>query len=159
MSDIATIKPAKDSFSQIHKAGKTQVLWKKLVADVETPVSAMLKLMEPGQPCFLLESVHGGEIRGRYSILGFAPDMMWRFNGENAEIARWENGKCGTFSPCKETTLNSLRRLIAESHIDIPDELPPMAAGLVGHMSYDSIRLAEKIPDTNPDDIGIPDGT
>lgn len=158
MLQKATIYPAPDSFSATHKQGKTQVVWSKLVADVETPVSAMLKLTEPGQPCFLLESVHGGEIRGRYSILGFAPDQIWRFNGNTAEIAPWRNGACGSFTPCKKPTLDALRELLAESYIEIPEELPPMAAGLVGYMNYDAIRLAENIPDTNPDTIGVPDG-
>lgn len=159
MSQNAAIYPAPDAFASTHRQGKTQVVWTRLVADVETPVSAMLKLSEPGQPCFLLESVHGGEVRGRYSILGFAPDRIWRFNGNRAEIAPWENGACGSFAPCTQPTLDALRMLLAESHIAIPGELPPMAAGLVGYMSYDAVRLAENIPDNNPDPIGIPDGT
>ncbi|MCH2547035.1 MAG: anthranilate synthase component I [Alphaproteobacteria bacterium] len=158
MLQKAAIYPSKDAFAATHNQGKTQVVWSKLVADVETPVSAMLKLTEAGQPCFLLESVHGGEIRGRYSILGFAPDRMWRFNGNKAEIAPWKNGECGKYTPCSEPTLESLRTLLAESHIEIPDELPPMAAGLVGYMNYDAVRLAEKIPDNNPDTINVPDG-
>jgi anthranilate synthase component I len=158
MLNKATIYPAQDVFAANHKTGRTQVVWSKLVADVETPVSAMLKLTEPGQPCFLLESVQGGEVRGRYSILGFAPDRIWRFNGHQAEIAPWKNGACGTFNPCDKPTLDALRDLLAESHIEIPDELPPMAAGLVGYMNYDAIRLAENIPDSNPDTIGVPDG-
>lgn len=158
MLQKAAIHPAQEAFAATHQAGKTQVVWSKLVADVETPVSAMLKLTEPDQPCFLLESVQGGEIRGRYSILGFAPDRIWRFNGHKAEIAPWRNGACGEFTACAQPTLDALRGLLAESHIEIPDELPPMAAGLVGYMNYDAIRLAEAIPDSNPDTIGIPDG-
>lgn len=158
MLQKATIYPSKNDFAATHKQGKTQVVWSKLVADVETPVSAMLKLTEAGQPCFLLESVQGGEIRGRYSILGFAPDRIWRFMGHKAEIAPWKNGACGEFSPCTEPTLDSLRTLLAESHIEIPNELPPMAAGIVGYMNYDAVRLAENIPDTNPDTINVPDG-
>jgi anthranilate synthase component 1 len=158
MLQKAAIHPSQSDFAKIHKQGKTQVVWSKLVADVETPVSAMLKLTEAGQPCFLLESVHGGEIRGRYSILGFAPDRIWRFKGNTAEIAPWKNGACGEFAKCDSNTLDSLRTLLAESHIEIPDELPPMAAGIIGYMNYDAVRLAEDIPDTNPDTIGIPDG-
>lgn len=158
MPKKATISPSLKTFTAAHEKGKTQVVWSKLVADVETPVSAMLKLTEEGQPCFLLESVQGGEVRGRYSILGFSPDRIWRFNGNKAELAPWKDGVCGDFRPCAESTLDSLRALLAESFIEIPDELPPMAAGVVGYMSYDAVRLAEDIPDTKPDTIGIPDG-
>lgn len=158
MTGQAQFHPAPDVFARVHAEGKTQVVWTKLVADVETPVSAILKLHEPGQPCFLLESVTGGELRGRYSILGFAPDRIWRFEGQKAEIAPWENGKAGTFTPCAEPTLKALRTLLADSRIEIPAELPPMAAGIVGYMGYDAIRLSEDIPDENPDPIGIPDG-
>lgn len=156
--DAAPLFPDYKSFAVNHAAGKTGLVWSKLVADVETPVSAMLKLMEPGQPCFLLESVHGGEIRGRYSILGLKPDKIWQFRGQKAETARWEAGKAGEFTPCDKPTLDALRELLAESYISIPDELPPMAAGLLGYMGYDAIRLAENIPASNPDEIGIPDG-
>lgn len=153
-----TFLPAFADFAQRHAQGKTQLVWTKIVADVETPVSAMLKLYQEGQPCFLLESVTGGEVRGRYSILGFEPDRVWRFHGQRAEIAPWVNGKAGDFSPCAEPTLQALRTLLAESSIEIPSELPPMAAGIIGYMNYDAIRLTEAIPDSNPDPIGIPDG-
>lgn len=152
------IFPPFNQFAKNHAAGRTQVLWHKLVADVETPVSAMLKLMEPDQPCFLLESVHGGEIRGRYSIIGLKPDMIWQFHGQKAEVAPWADGKAGTFTPCTKPTLDALRDLLADSTIEIPEELPPMSAGLLGYMGYDAIRLVEDIPDTNPDEIGVPDG-
>lgn len=152
------IFPSPDAFARIHAQGKTQVVWTKIVADVETPVSAMLKLNTPGEPCFLLESVTGGEVRGRYSILGFAPDRIWRFNGQQAEIAPWQDGRAGAYAPCAQPTLEALRHLLAESHIEIPAELPPMAAGIVGYMNYDAVRLVEEIPNKNPDTIGVPDG-
>lgn len=158
MTRQTTFLPAFEDFVQRHAQGKTQLVWTKIVADVETPVSAMLKLYQEGQPCFLLESVTGGEVRGRYSILGFEPDRVWKFNGQHAEIAPWENGKAGTFAACPEPTLQALRTLLAESSIEIPSELPPMAAGIIGYMNYDAIRLAEAIPDSNPDPIAIPDG-
>ena len=158
MSRTPTIFPTADVFAKQHAKKETQVVWSKLVADVETPVSAMLKLMQPGQPCFLLESVHGGETRGRYSIIGLDPDLIWRFNGQKAETAPWKDGKAGTFSPCEKSTLDSLRDLLADSRIEIPEELPPMAAGIIGYMAYDAIRLTENIPDKNPDPINIPDG-
>lgn len=153
-----TFHPSAAQFALSHANGKAQVVWCKLVADTETPVSAMLKLRQPGQPCFLLESVHGGETRGRYSIIGMLPDMLWKFNGQYAEEAPYTDGKCGVFTPCELPTLDALRALITASHIDLPQELPPMAAGLIGYLGYDTVRLVENIPDNNPDTIGIPEG-
>lgn len=158
MPSHISIFPELAAFTATHKQAKTQLIWTKLVADVETPVSAMLKLMVEGEPSFLLESVHGGEVRGRYSIIGLEPDLTWRFFGQKAEWASMKNGKAGVFTSCKKPTLGALRELLSDSHIEIPEHLPPMAAGLVGYMSYDAIRLKEKIPDSNPDEIGVPDG-
>ncbi len=150
------------SFRALYDAGTPQVLWTKLVADLETPVSAMLKLADGKPNSFLLESVEGGAQRGRYSMLGLKPDLIWRCLGDKAEINRLARSDANAFEPCpvaeKSGALASLRALVAESHIDTPDSLPPMAAGLVGFMGYDMVRLTEKLPDTNPDSIGIPDG-
>lgn len=148
--------PDRGAFTALYAAGKPQVVWTKLVADLETPVSAMLKLSD-GQPnSFLMESVEGGEVRGRYSFIGLKPDVIWRSNGHAAEINRRARLDTQAFEPAGDT-MTSLRALIAECQIDLPDGLPPMAAGLVGYMGYDMVRLAETLPDTNPDTIGVPD--
>ena len=154
--------PDFEEFSARFDANTPQVVWTRLVADLETPVSAMLKL-SGGQPnSFLLESVEGGAIRGRYSFIGLKPDLIWRCFGNTAEINRAAIDDPDHFVPCpvSETsgTLDSLRALLAESRIDLPMDLPPMAAGLVGYMGYDTVRLAENIPDENPDVLGLPDG-
>ena len=134
------------------------MVWTTLVADLETPVSAMLKLAD-GQPnSFLLESVEGGAIRGRYSFIGLMPDLIWRCFGDTAEINRRARADLGSFEPCEGGTIESLRAIVEESRIDLPPSLPPMAAGLVGYMAYDVVRLVERLPDNNPDDIGTPDG-
>lgn len=155
-------RPDFATFSQAYDAGKPQLVWKTLVADLETPVSAFMKLAG-GQPhSFLLESVEGGAVRGRYSVLGMKPDLLWKCVGNMAWINRDARTDSESFQPCPvaeaEGTLASLRALIEESRVDIPPHLPPMAAGLVGYMTYDTIRLVEKLPDNNPDTIGIPDG-
>jgi anthranilate synthase component 1 len=136
--------------------GTAQVLWTKLVADLETPVSAMLKLADGLANSFLLESVEKGDIRGRYSIIGLKPDIIWRAHKGQAEINRHARTDDKTFIDDGEA-FASLRRLIAESRIELPEELPPMAAGLVGYMGYDMVRLVEKLPDTNPDPLDIHD--
>ncbi|MEO0035849.1 MAG: Anthranilate synthase component 1 [Pseudomonadota bacterium] len=157
-----TTKPDFAAFADAYTSGRPQVVWRVLVADLETPVSAFIKLAN-GQPnAFLLESVEGGAVRGRYSILGMKPDLIWRCVGNRAWINRNARSDRDAFAPCPVAeasgALDSLRSLVAESRIDIPNGLPPMSAGLVGYLSYDTIRLAERLPDDNPDTIGVPDG-
>src|SRR6476660_2130060 len=127
-----------------------------LVADLETPVSAFLKL--GARPMsFLLESVEGGAVRGRYSIIGLDPDLIWRTNKGKAEINRSARANRDAFTPCPEPPLQALRALIAESRITLPEDLPPMAAGVFGYLGYDMVRLMEELAPPNPDPIGIPD--
>ena len=78
------------AFAEAYGAGRPQVVWTTLVADLETPVSAMLKLTDGRPHCFLLESVEGGAVRGRYSFIGLKPDILWRCFGDRAEINRRE---------------------------------------------------------------------
>lgn len=150
-------RPDFATFARAFEAGTAQVVSASLVADLETPVSALLKLAD-GQPySFLLESVTGGAVRGRYSILGTKPDLIWRCRGDVAEINRRARIDRYAFEPCAGPALASLRALIAESRIELPDDLPLMGAGLFGHMAYDMVRLIERLPDANPDRLGLPD--
>jgi len=146
------------AFAKTYNEGKPQVAWTELVADLDTPVSAALKL-GPQEPFVsLLESVEGGATRGRYSFISLRPDIVWRCNGQAAEISRDATGTHTTYEPMAQPTLDALRALVDESRIDLPAGLPPMAAGLIGYMGYDTIRLIEDIPNANPDTIGIPEG-
>ena len=149
--------PTSGRFSELYDAGKAQVVWTELVADLETPVSAMLKLADGRPYSFLLESVEGGAVRGRYSGIGIKPDLVWRCRGGKAELNRKARFDLRDFQPSAGPPLDSLRAIIEESRIDIPAELPPMAAGLIGFMGYDGVRLMERLPDANPDVLGIPD--
>lgn len=130
------------TFKKNYAAGKTQLVWTWIPGDMETPVSAYLKLCGGGANSFLLESVEGGATLGRYSVIGFAPDMVWKHN-----LKKDRNGE------------KSLRAAIRASKIDsVPEGLPPMAvSGLFGYVGYGMIRLIENIPDANPDDLNIPD--
>ncbi|MEM1306349.1 MAG: anthranilate synthase component I [Pseudomonadota bacterium] len=154
------MSPAFEAFEERYAAGDAQVVWTRRVADLETPVSAYLKLTggRTGAPSFLLESVEGGANRGRYSIIGGEPDVLWRAFGDRAEICRAPAAPEPTFTPEPDGTLASLRSLLAESHLIAPEGLPPMVAGVFGHMGYDTVRLVENLPDTPPDDLGVPDG-
>ncbi len=155
------VNPELPDFTKTHAAGKPQVVWIKLVADMETPVSAMLKLARGRPNSFLLESVEGGTNRGRYSFIGLRPDIIWRCHGDSAEINRHADTDASAFVPCpvgeKSGAIQSLRALIAESRIDLPDDLPPMSSGLVGYLGYEMVRLVENLPASNPDVIGAPD--
>ncbi|MFI4972789.1 MAG: chorismate-binding protein, partial [Hyphomicrobiales bacterium] len=150
-------EPSETAFAERYGRGQAQVVWTTLVADLETPVSAFLKLGGGKPMSFLLESVEGGAVRGRHSIIGIDPDLIWRANGARAEVNRSARLKPGAFVPCPEPPLKALRTLIAESRIELPDSLPPMAAGVFGYLGYDMVRLMEELPPPNPDPIGIPD--
>ncbi|MFQ5785941.1 MAG: anthranilate synthase component I [Alphaproteobacteria bacterium] len=150
--------PDFDRFAAAYAAGAPQAVWTTLVADLETPVSAMLKLGDGRPNSFLLESVEGGATRGRYSIIGLKPDLIWRCFGDRAEINRNARYDRTAFEECDKGALESLRGVIDESRIELPGELPPMAAGIVGYMAYDMVRLMERLPAPNSDSLGVPDG-
>jgi anthranilate synthase component I len=150
--------PEFGAFQDAYQRGQAQVVWTTLVSDLETPVSAMLKLADGRPFSFLLESVEGGRTRGRYSLIGLKPDLIWRCRGNRAEINRHARFDADAFVAEASGALDSLRALIAESRIEIPAGLPPMAAGLFGYMAYDMVRLVERLPDHNPDRLGVPDG-
>jgi anthranilate synthase component I len=152
------ILPEFDAFEAAYNADTAQVVYTRLVADLDTPVSAMLKIAEGKPNSFLLESVEGSDNRNRYSIIGLKPDAIWRTMGDAAEINRKARFDDGAFEPCAGGALKSLRAFIEESRIELPEELPPMAAGVFGYMSYDTVRLMEHLPDQNPDALGLPDG-
>ncbi|MGF1607010.1 MAG: anthranilate synthase component I [Rhodothalassiaceae bacterium] len=138
-----------------YRRGEAGVLTASFVADLDTPVGAFLKLTRGCHHSFLLESVEGGAVRGRYSIIGTDPDLIWRVRGASAEIGRLtETGF--EFQPHSLAPLDSLRRLIADSHIALPDNLPPMAAGLAGFLGYDMVRQMERLPAPRPDPLGLP---
>src|SRR6266404_1693394 len=151
------IEPPAGAFATTYARGATQVAWTTLVADLETPVSAFLKTGVDKPLSFLLESVEGGAVRGRYSIIGLDPDVVWRARGDKVEINRAARQDKGACHPCSEPPLAALRAFINESRFVLPDSLPPMAAGVFGYLSYDMVRLMEELPSPNPDPIGIPD--
>lgn len=151
------VEPDRADFANAYAAGQAQLVWTRLVADLETPVSGLLKLAHGQSHTFLLESVEGGSARGRYSVIGLRPDIIWRCRGRRAEINRSALTDPDEFSPIDADALASLRALVAESRLVVPDSLPPMASGLFGYMGYDSVRLVEDIPDGNPDPLGVPD--
>ena len=132
---------------------KPQLVYARIINDLDTPVSAYLKIAENKPYAFLFESVQGGEIRGRYSFLGFSPDIIWKSTGDKSEVSR--DGKI--FEKSKETPLETLRSLQKESSFVLPKGIPPMAAGLFGYLGYDMIRQVENLPTSSEDPINTPD--
>src|SRR3954447_15248466 len=128
------VEPAPEAFAARYARGEPQVVWTTLVADLETPVSAFLKVAGGRANSFLFESVEGGAVRGRYSVIGLDPDLIWRTNGARAEINRNARGNPDGFAPSPQPPLEALRTLIAESRIALPEDLPPMAAGVFGYL-------------------------
>ncbi len=153
-----SLEPGFDAFAAGYDAGLPQLVWTRLIDDLETPVSAYLKIGHGRPYAFLFESVEGGAWRGRYSIVAMKPDVVWRCRGDKAEIARGDDIAAGKFAALDGGALDSLRDLIAQSKMDLPAGLPPMAAGIFGALGYDTVRLVEKLPDINPDALGLPDG-
>ncbi len=138
-------------------AGQPALVWRRRIADTETPVAAALKLIEPGRGDFLLESVEGGAVRGRHSLIGLAPDLVFRAEGNQAAINRHWLTDRSAFEPCTAPTLDALRALVASCRMEVPDELPRALACLVGYFGYETIGLVEKLPPREVDALGLPD--
>lgn len=155
------VSPDFETFRETYEADKPQVVSTTLVSDLETSISAFMKLADGEDYCCLLESVEGGAIRGRYTFIGLKPDIIWRCTGERAEINRrvLTNGDdAAAFHSLKKSSLESLRDLFEESRIDLPEGMPPSAAGIIGYMGYDTVRLMESLPEAKPDILGTADG-
>ncbi|WP_412555405.1 anthranilate synthase component I [Shimia sp. MIT1388] len=151
------LTPSFEDFAKAYEAGENQVVYTRLAADLDTPVSLMLKLTGAHKDAFMLESVTGGEVRGRYSIIGMKPDLIWQTHGTESRINRTARFDPDGFTPQDGGPLTNLRALIAESKIDLPEDLPQASAGLFGYLGYDMIRLVEHLPNINPDPLGLPD--
>jgi anthranilate synthase component 1 len=149
--------PSFEAFRQAYDAGKPQIVARALVADLDTPVSAWMKLGAGDPYSFLLESVQGGEVRGRYSIIGLKPDIIWRCHGTKAELNLSALDHPTAFVPEAKAPIASLRDLIARTRMELPPALPPMASGLFGYLGHDMVRLMERLPGQKPDPLGLPD--
>ena len=153
------ILPDFTAFAHAYELGHGQAVYTRLVADLETPVSAYLKLAQGRENAFLFESVQGGETRGRYSIIGLKPDLIWRCRDGKAEINRSARSDAQAFRPDPNALepLISLRSLLKETRIELPHGLPPMSVGLFGYLGYDIVRLIERLPAPPHDPLGLPD--
>ncbi len=145
-----TYSPALTDFKKHFEAAKTQIVWQWISADLETTVSAFLKLSKDKPYSLMLESVEGGATLGRYSAIGLDPDLIWKYADKTVTI----NDEVDVQAP-----LESLRAQLEACKIDVvAEDMPPMSpSGLFGFMGYDTIRLIEDIPDNNPNDLDLPE--
>jgi anthranilate synthase component 1 len=152
------IAPAAAPACEALAAGRAQLIHTRILADTETPVSAMLKLGQPGSGAFLLESVEGGQVRGRHSLLGLDPDLIFEARGQNCRInRRWQQDPAA-FETMDQPPLSALRQLVAQARADVPQGLPRALACLVGYMGYEAVQLVEPaVPSAPPSPLGLPD--
>jgi anthranilate synthase component 1 len=151
---------AADQFSRFaaaYDAGRAQIVFRRVVADLETPIGAYLKLADGRQNTFLLESVQDGAIRGRYSMIGFDPDIILKVEGGKASINRNAGLTPDAFTTVDDHPLDALRALVAESQAEVPPGLPSTAAGIYGYLGYDMVRQMEVLPDRHDDLLGFPE--
>jgi anthranilate synthase component 1 len=146
-----------ETFATAYDAGRSQIVFRRVVADLETPIGAYLKLSEGRRNTFLLESVQDGATKGRYSMIGFDPDIILKVEAGRASINRNANVSADAFEPLGTPPLEALRALVAESQTDVPEGLPSTAAGIYGYLGYDMVRLMEVLPDSNTETLGLPD--
>ena len=137
--------------------GRPALVWRRLVADTLTPVSAAAKLIQAGRGDFLLESVEGGRALGRYSLLGLDPDLVFRADAQGAAINQvWREDRAA-FVTQAVNSLVALRALVAQCRIEVPPGLPSALACLVGYFGYETIALVETLPRAAPSPLDLPD--
>jgi anthranilate synthase component 1 len=146
-----------ESFATAYDAGRAQIVFRRVVADLETPIGAYLKLSDGRHNTFLLESVQDGAIRGRYSMIGFDPDVILKVEAGKASINRNVARDANAFEALDTPPLDALRALVAESQADIPAGLPSTAAGIYGYLGYEMVRLMERLPDRHDRGLNLPD--
>ena len=146
--------PTLEDFREAAKSGNTIPVYRSILADMETPVSAFYKLM-PDNYAFLLESVEGGENVARYSFLGSQPSVLFHSKGHQVTIEYLEKGE--TVVQEYEDPLRALEEVMQDYRPVDTEELPKFHGGAVGYMSYDMVRFVEELPDNTEDDLQLPD--
>ncbi|MFA5230904.1 MAG: anthranilate synthase component I [Candidatus Omnitrophota bacterium] len=148
-------KPSLKEFLKLSSKGNVIPVYMEINADLDTPVSAFLKIKQ-GDYSFLLESVEGQEKIARYSFLGTNPSLIFKSKGSKIEIIDVANKKSRSFIT-KETPLDEIKKIMKDFRSVELAGLPLFYGGLVGYLGYDTVRFFEKIPDKNKDTLKIPD--
>ncbi|MCX7766861.1 MAG: anthranilate synthase component I, partial [Candidatus Sumerlaeia bacterium] len=147
-------QPDKNRFLELAKQGNLIPIRREILADMETPVSAFKKIGNT-EFAFLLESVVNEENIGRYSFLGSAPNVIFKSKARQVEILYPQEGRVETIT-C-QNPLEALKELLLRFRPVVAEDLPPFNGGAVGYIAYDVVRCFERIPDTKPDDLNLPD--
>jgi anthranilate synthase component 1 len=145
--------PSFDEFCEKAKKGNLIPVYREILADLETPVSAFLKIQD-GTLSYLLESVEGEERWARYSFLGNRPSVVFQAIGDRVVVQRGR--KRAVLNGVKDP-LVPLQQLMAEYQPVEVDGIPRFHGGAVGYMSYDAVRYFERLPSKNPDTLKVPD--
>ena len=151
------LRPSRDEFRALAVGHTVVPVWREVLADLETPVSAFVKLVgaEPqGAPGFLLESVEHGQRWGRFSFLGRDPALTLVVRGRQVQVS---GGPPPPAMPRDEGALAALDALLAAYRAPRLDALPPFHGGIVGYLGYDVVREVERLPAVPSDDQGLPD--
>ncbi len=146
--------PTLEDFREKAKLGNTIPVYRSILADMETPVSAFYKLM-PSNYAFLLESVEGGETVARYSFLGSQPSVLFHSKGHQVTIEYVAKGET-VVQDC-EDPLKALEEVMQNYRPVDAETLPEFHGGAVGYMSYDMVRFVEELPDSAEDELQLPD--
>ena len=156
MSNGGSVRPSRDDFRSLARDHTVVPVWREVLADLETPVSAFAKLVgadAAGPAGFLLESVEHAERWGRFSFLGRDPACTLVVRGTRVEV----DGPLPDSVPRDAGALAALEALLAAHRAPQIPELPPFHGGVVGYLGYDVVREIERLPDIPNDDLGIPD--
>src|SRR3954452_18988377 len=152
--------PERSAFIELARRGRLAFVYREVLADADTPVSAYAKLGR-GPYSFLLESVVGGEKWAAYSFVGVHPRAVVRARGEEIEVLTPAGDDAGAFRVTEPTRskdpLRSLDDYLAKLSPAVPPGLPRFFGGAVGWLSYDIVRSFERLPSTKPDDLGLPE--
>lgn len=149
------IYPSLNEFLRLTKKGNVIPVYREINADLDTPVSAFLKIRKSDY-AFLLESVEGQEKIARYSFLGSEPALVFKSKGRKIEIIRPQRKLASRFVT-EETPLDEIKKVMKDFKAVEVAGLPRFYGGLVGYMGYDMVRFFEELPDKNPDDLKLPD--
>lgn len=152
-----TYYPTREEFHKKAKQGNLVPVWRELLADIETPVSAFYKIAYGRKYGFLLESVEGGERLARYTFLGSDPFLVFRSRGLSATIQEGGKTRSLTLEPGVRDPLDVLKETLQRYRFVATPELPRFVGGAVGMIGYDTVRFFENLPDKNPDVIGLDD--
>ncbi|MCK5178454.1 MAG: anthranilate synthase component I, partial [Candidatus Omnitrophica bacterium] len=150
--------PSEKEFLKLAKKGNLIPVYKEVLGDLETPVSAYFKIAHKAKYSFLLESVEGEEKVARFSFLAKDPELIFQTKHNAVKISRLSKGKMVQEShKIKDTPLSFIRQILKKyKFVNIP-QLPRFCGGLVGYLSYDVVKFFEKLPNKTKDDLKLPD--